>query len=195
MMPARPIRITRPFDPGATEVTVGQFREFVKDSGNRTEAEQGLNHGKPYRGGRARSTWQKPMAWRKQPLNQKDDEPVLHLCWNDCVKFCRWLSMKEGHEYRLRTEAEWEYSCRAGTTTPWHFGTYSDVEKVAHEYPWWSDGAQRKHQLPRSVGLGKPNAFGLYDMHGNVWEYVADWWDQGDAAQRSDRAVTAEREG
>ena len=176
MMPARPIRITRPFYLGATEVTVGQFRKFVQDSGYRTEAEQGLNHGKPYRGGRAMSTWQKPMAWRKPPLKQKGDEPVLHLCWNDCVEFCRWLSMKEGREYRLPTEAEWEYGCRAGTTTPWHFGTYSDVEQVAHEYAWWSDGAQPKHQLPRSVGLGKPNAFGLYDMHGNVWEYVGDWW-------------------
>lgn len=176
MMPARKIRITKPFYMGATEVTVGQFRKFVEDSGYKTEAEQGLNHGKPYKGGRAMSTWQKPMAWRRPPLKQKDDEPVLHLCWNDCVEFCKWLSKKEGHEYRLPTEAEWEYGCRAGTTKPWHFGSYADVEKVAHEYAWWSDGAQEKHQLPRAVGKGKPNAFGLYDMHGNVWEYVGDWW-------------------
>ena len=176
MMPARQIRITKPFYMGATEVTVGQFRQFVEDSGYKTEAEQGLNHGKPYKGGRAMSTWQKPMAWRRPPLKQKDDEPVLHLCWDDCVEFCKWLSKKEGREYRLPTEAEWEYGCRAGTTTPWHFGSYADVEKVAHEYAWWSDGAQAKHELPRAVGQGKPNAFGLYDMHGNVWEYVGDWW-------------------
>ncbi|MEO2018285.1 MAG: SUMF1/EgtB/PvdO family nonheme iron enzyme [Fuerstiella sp.] len=176
MMPAHRVRITKPFYMGATEVTVEQFRQFVKNTGYRTEAEQGLNHGKPYKGGRAMSTWQKPMAWRTTPLKQKDDEPVLHLCWNDCVEFCRWLSEKEGREYRLPTEAEWEYGCRAGTVTPWHFGTYSDVDKVAHEYAWWSDGTQAKHQLPRAAGLGKPNAFGLYDMHGNVWEYVGDWW-------------------
>jgi formylglycine-generating enzyme required for sulfatase activity/predicted GH43/DUF377 family glycosyl hydrolase len=176
MMPSRRVRITKPFYLGTTEVTVDQFRKFVQATGYRTEAEQGLNHGKPYQGGRAMSTWQKPMAWRNTPLKQKGDEPVLHLCWNDCVEFCRWLSMKEGHEYRLPSEAEWEYGCRAGTTTPWHFGTYSDVEKVAHEYAWWSDGAQAKHQLPRSVARGKPNAFGLHDMHGNVWEYVGDWW-------------------
>lgn len=176
MMPARQIRITKPFYMGATEVTVGQFRQFVEDSGYKTEAEQGLNHGKPYKGGRVMSTWQKPMAWRRPPLEQKDDEPVLHLCWNDCVEFCKWLSKKEGREYRLPTEAEWEYGCRAGTTTPWHFGSYADVEKVAHEYAWWSDGAQARHELPRAVGKGKPNAFGLYDMHGKVWEYVGDWW-------------------
>lgn len=176
MMPARRIRMTRPFYMGATEVTVGQFRQFIKESGYRTEADQGLNHGKPYKGRRAMSTWQKPMAWRRPPLKQRDYEPVLHLCWNDCVEFCRWLSQKEGRQYRLPTEAEWEYGCRAGTETPWHFGTYADVEKVAHEYAWWSDGSQDKHQLPRSVGRGRPNAFGLFDMHGNVWEYVGDWW-------------------
>jgi formylglycine-generating enzyme required for sulfatase activity len=176
MMPAHRVRLTRPFCMSATEVTVGQFRQFVEATGYKTEAEQGLNHGQPYRGGRPLSTWRKPMAWRRPPLKQRDDEPVLHLCYNDCVAFCKWLSEKEGRPYALPTEAEWEYACRAGTTTPWHFGDYDDVERVAHEYAWWSDGAQEKHQLPRSVGQGKPNAFGLYDMHGNVWEYVADWW-------------------
>jgi formylglycine-generating enzyme required for sulfatase activity/predicted GH43/DUF377 family glycosyl hydrolase len=176
MMPARRVRITKPFYMGSTEVTVGQFRQFADESGYKTEAERGLNHGKPYKGGRAMSTWQKPMAWRKPPLKQSDDDPVLHLCWNDCVEFCKWLSKKEGREYRLPTEAEWEYGCRAGTDTPWNFGSYGDVQRVAHEYAWWSDGAQAKHDLPRAVGQGKPNAFGLYDMHGNLWEYVGDWW-------------------
>ncbi|MHC4399294.1 MAG: SUMF1/EgtB/PvdO family nonheme iron enzyme [Planctomycetota bacterium] len=176
MMPAHRVRITKPFFMGATEVTVGQFRRFVEAAGYKTEAEQGLNHGKPYQGGRPMSTWRKPMAWRRPPLVQHDDEPVLQLCWNDCVAFCGWLSEKEGRPYCLPTEAEWEYACRSGTTTPWHFGDYDDFDRVAHEYAYWSDGAQAKHDRPRSVGLGKPNAFGLYDMHGNVWEYVADWW-------------------
>ncbi|MBC8354344.1 MAG: SUMF1/EgtB/PvdO family nonheme iron enzyme [Planctomycetes bacterium] len=176
MMPAHRVRITKPFYMGATEVTVGQFRQFIEATGYKTEAEQGLNHGKPYKGGRPLSTWRKPMAWRRPPLRQQDDEPVLHLCWNDCVEFCKWLSEKEGREYCLPTEAEWEYACRAGTTTPWHFGNYEDVDRVAHEYAWWSDGAQDKHDLPRAVAQGEPNTFGLYDMHGNMWEYVADWW-------------------
>jgi formylglycine-generating enzyme required for sulfatase activity/predicted GH43/DUF377 family glycosyl hydrolase len=176
MMPAHRVRITKPFYMGTTEVTVGQFRQFIEASGYQTEAEQGLNHGQPYKGGRPLSTWRKPMAWRRPPLKQQDDEPVLQLCWNDCVKFCEWLSEKEGRDYCLPTEAEWEYACRAGTATPWSFGDYDDVERVAHEYAWWSDGAQDKHDLPRAVARGKPNAFGLYDMHGNMWEYVADWW-------------------
>ncbi len=174
MMPAHRVRITKPFYMGACEVTVEQFRQFAEASGYKTEAEQDLNHGKPYQGRRPICTWQKPMVWIK--LQQEDDEPVLHLCWNDCVEFCKWLSKKEGAEYCLPTEAEWEYACRAGTTTPWSFGSHDDFDRVAHEYAWWSDGAQDKHDRPRPVGLGKPNAFGLYDMHGNVWEYVADWW-------------------
>ncbi|MBI3463152.1 MAG: SUMF1/EgtB/PvdO family nonheme iron enzyme [Planctomycetes bacterium] len=192
MMPAHRVRITKPFYMGATEVTVGQFRQSVEASGYKTEAEQGLDSGEPYKGDRPQSTWRKPMAWRKD-YKQKDDEPVLHLCWNDCVAFCKWLSEKENSspplrggdsatesratiEYFMPTEAEWEYACRAGTTTPWHFGDFEDVDRVAHEFAYWSQGQQGKHEVPRSVGLGKPNAFGLYDMHGNLWEYVADWW-------------------
>lgn len=174
MMPAHRVRITKPLYMGTTEVTVAQFRRFAEESGYKTEAEQGLNHGKPYKGRRAFSTWRKPMAWRK--LKQKEDEPVLHLCWNDCVAFCEWLSKKEGVEYHLPTEAQWEYACRAGTTSPWHFGERQDFDQVAHEYAYWSDGAQGKHIGPRVVGEGKPNAFGLYDMHGNLWEYTGDWW-------------------
>ena len=175
MMPAHRVRITKPFYLGACEVTVDQFRQFVEASGHQTEAEQGLNHGKPYQARRPMSTWRKPMAWR--PNYQPDDnEPVLQLCWNDCVAFCKWLSEKEGREYCLPTEAEWEYACRAGTMTPWSFGDFGDFDRVAHDYAWWSDGGQDKRDRPRPVGLGQPNAFGLYDMHGNVWEYVADWW-------------------
>jgi formylglycine-generating enzyme required for sulfatase activity len=175
MMPAHRVRITKPFLMGACEVTVAEFRRFTEASGYKTEAEQGLDHGEPYRGGRPLSTWRKPMAWRPD-YKQQDNEPVLHLCWNDCAAFCQWLSWQEGQPYCLPTEAEWEYACRAGTVTPWSFGDYDDFDRVAHEYAWWSEGQQGKHDGPRGVGLGKPNAFGLYDMHGNVWEYVADWW-------------------
>jgi len=174
MMPAHRVRITKPFYVGATEVTVGQFRRFCKASGYKTEAERGLHGGKPYKGRRAICTWRKPMVWIK--LKQKDDEPVLHLCWNDCVAFCKWLSKTEGVAYCLPTEAEWEYACRAGTATAWSFGDFEDFDRLGHEYMFVSDGRQGKHDRPSRVGLRKPNAFGLYDMHGNVWEYVADWW-------------------
>ena len=174
MMPPHPVRITKPFYMGATEVTVGQFRQFCKASGYKTEAERGLHGGRPYKGHRTICTWRKPMVWIK--LKQKDDEPVLHLCWNDCVEFCKWLSKKEGVAYCLPTEAQWEYACRAGTATAWSFGNFEDFDRLAHEYTFVSDGRQGKHDRPSRVGIRKPNAFGLYDMHGNVWEYVADWW-------------------
>jgi formylglycine-generating enzyme required for sulfatase activity len=174
MMPAHRVRITKPFYMGATEVTVGQFRQFCDDSGYKTEAEQGLTHGKPIQGGRRICTWRKPMVWIK--LQQADDEPVLHLCWNDCVAFCKWLTEKEGVEYCLPTEAEWEYACRAGTTTAWCFGNFEDFDRLGHEYMFVSEPPQGKHDRPSPVARKKPNAFGLYDMHGNVWEYVADWW-------------------
>ena len=173
MMPAHRVRLTKPFYMGTTEVTVAQFRQFAESSGYKTEAEQGLDAGEPIKG-RPICTWRKPMVWIN--LQQKNDEPVLHLCYNDCVEFCNWLSKKEGVEYCLPTEAEWEYACRAGASTPWSFGDWQSLPRVAHEYAFWSEAPQGKHDRPRSVAQGKPNAFGLYDMHGNVWEYVADWW-------------------
>lgn len=174
MMPAHRVRITKPFYMGTTEVTVAQFRSFCDQSGYKTEAERGLHGGKPYQGRRPICTWRKPMVWIQ--LKQQDDEPVLHLCWDDCIAFCNWLSKKEGVEYCLPTEAEWEYACRAGTTTAWSFGNFEDFARLGHEYMVVSDGKQPKHDRPSRVAQKKPNAFGLYDMHGNVWEYVADWW-------------------
>lgn len=176
MMPAHRVRITKPFYMGATEVTVAQYRQFCEETGYKTEAERGLEGGVPYQGKRPLATWRKPRITLEKGYQQQDDEPVLHLTWNDCVAFCKWLSNKEGVEYDLPTEAQWEYACRAGTTTPWSFGNFEDLPRVAHQYAWWSEGPQGPHDKPRSVGKGKPNAFGLYDMHGNVWEYVADWW-------------------
>lgn len=174
MMPAHRVRLTKPFYMGTTEVTVAQFREFADASGYKTEAEQGLNGGVPYQGGRPISTWRRPMAWRKD-YRQADDEPVMHLCWNDCVAFCIWLSEKEGVEYGLPTEAEWEYACRAGTTTPWSFGGFDISFAEGNKYAIWSEGDQ-KFDAPQRVAQRRPNAFGLYDMHGNMWEYVSDWW-------------------
>ena len=96
---------------------------------------------------------------------QSDDHPVVCLTRADVEAFCQWLSKKEGKTYRLPTEAEWEYACRAGTTTPFHFGQ-SATDKDARF------GATS----PVKVGSYSPNAFGLHDMHGNVWQWCADWY-------------------
>jgi formylglycine-generating enzyme required for sulfatase activity len=84
------------------------------------------------------------------------------------VKYCKWLTAKTGHFYRLATEAEWEYACRAGTTTRYSFG---DDESKIGDYAWHFANAGEKYQ---QVGKKKPNAWGLYDMHGNVAEWVLD---------------------
>ena len=90
------------------------------------------------------------------------------VSWNDAVRFCQWLSKKEDRTYELPTEAEWEYACRAGTTTAFSFG---DDPKALGDYAWY-DGNSGSHTHP--VGEKKPNPWGLYDMHGNVWQWCAD---------------------
>jgi len=99
------------------------------------------------------------------------DHPVENVPWEDAVEFCRRLGEQEKRNYRLPTEAEWEYAARAGTTSPWYFG---DAAGKLKEYAWFAANSGR-HTRP--VGRRKPNDWGLHDMHGNVWEWCADWYD------------------
>ncbi|MBR8839317.1 MAG: SUMF1/EgtB/PvdO family nonheme iron enzyme [Stigonema ocellatum SAG 48.90 = DSM 106950] len=107
-----------------------------------------------------------------------DNRPVESVSWYDAVEFCARLSRKTGREYRLPSEAEWEYACRAGTTTPFHFGeTITDKLANYHANVTFADepkGEYREQTTP--VGNFPPNAFGLYDMHGNILEWCADAW-------------------
>jgi formylglycine-generating enzyme required for sulfatase activity len=114
------------------------------------------------------------------------DRPVENVSWDDAVRFCEQLSQWAGQEYRLPSEAEWEYACRAGTTTPFHFGetittdlaNYDGTDdadgKWSGSYGRGPKGIYRQETTP--VGIFPPNAFGLYDMHGNVWEWCLDHW-------------------
>ncbi|MGH9832697.1 MAG: SUMF1/EgtB/PvdO family nonheme iron enzyme [Blastocatellia bacterium] len=108
-----------------------------------------------------------------------DDRPVVMVSWEEAVEFCRELSRRTKRQYRLPTEAEWEYACRAGTNTPFAFGQNINPEVVnyagSQPYGSASQGTYRQKTVP--VGsLGVANVFGLYDMHGNVWEWCSDWY-------------------
>ncbi|TVS08568.1 MAG: formylglycine-generating enzyme family protein [Planctomycetaceae bacterium] len=189
--PRHRVRITRPFYLGVHEVTLGQFRQFVEETGYRTDAEKGTGGVKGAFGIDPKTG--KPgifaeYSWRNAGFEQTDEHPVVNVSWNDAVEFCRWLSRKEGKTYRLPTEAEWEYACRAGTTTRHYHG--DDPEDLAAvdnvgdatfraKFPhWdWTIEAEDGYVFTSPVGKFEANAFGLYDMHGNVWEWCADWYD------------------
>lgn len=125
------------------------------------------------------SQWQAVMG--NSPGSFKGNtRPVETVSWDDCVVFCQKLSQCEGKTYRLPTEAEWEYACRAGTTTPFHFGETISTDQANYNgnytYGKGSKGIYRGQPTP--VGSFPANAWGLYDMHGNVWQWCADRFGQ-----------------
>ncbi|MDZ8080022.1 MAG: SUMF1/EgtB/PvdO family nonheme iron enzyme [Nostoc sp. DcaGUA01] len=130
---------------------------------------------------------------KPEPSHFKGDNlPVEQISWYEAVEFCDRLSKQTGKHYRLPSEAEWEYACRAGTTTPFHFGETitSDLANYNAEvtYGDGSNGEYRKRTTP--VGsINTPNAFGLYDMHGNVWEWCADSWHENYESSPIDGSV------
>lgn len=197
--PVHRVRIGRPFYLGRHEVTVGQFRAFLAASGHVPESVAdgtgGYGHD-PARDpaashqGDAFAGRDPKYSWRDPGFAQDDNHPVLNVTWNDAIALAQWLSKKEGVVYRLPTEAEWEYACRAGTTTRYPgtddpraltaIGNTFDRDAAAH-WPAWRDQAVEGsdgHAFTAPVGRFAPNAFGLHDMVGNAWEWTADWYDE-----------------
>jgi formylglycine-generating enzyme required for sulfatase activity len=182
-------RITRAFYLGAHEVTVGQFRQFVDETAFKTIAETSGKGGTHIRSAASGFVQDPRLNWRNPGFESDERYPVVQVSWDDCVAFCTWLSEKEGARYRLPTEAEWEFACRAGSSTTWSFG---DVHGTIQ---WSANVADRRLQAavpdnydvaaiwddgyawPSPVGSFLPNALGLYDMHGNVFEWCSDWYD------------------
>jgi len=104
----------------------------------------------------------------KNPSNFKGNQrPVEKVSWWEAIAFCEKLRGKSDRVFRLPSEAEWEYACRAGTETPFYFGETISTEQVNHN---------QHYKQTTDVGIFPPNSFGLYDMHGNVWEWCADHW-------------------
>jgi len=130
---------------------------------------------------------------KSDPSSFKGDNlPVEQVSWDDAVEFCARLSQKTGKDYRLPSEAEWEYACRAGTTTPFHFGK-TITPALANYNANYHDGDAPKgsnRQTTTSVGYFQvANTFGLYDMHGNVWEWCADLWHENYYGAPTDGSV------
>ena len=208
-LPHHRVRITRPFYMGKYTVTLGEFLTFYHDVHYQVEAERDGQPSSGY-GGPGKGFVESPDFRPWAPgWDIGMDHPAVLVSWNDAVAFCEWLSKKEHKTYRLPTEAEWEYACRAGTQSRYHFG--NDPEELVH-YGNGADqdhtklftnpdklytptldeqgnvirGPERKFPFLRQrdgyastspVGRFRPNAFGLYDMHGNVTQWCSDWFD------------------
>jgi formylglycine-generating enzyme required for sulfatase activity/serine/threonine protein kinase len=186
--PQHRVTLSKPLACGVTEVTVAQFRRFVKATKYRTEAE---TDGRGGSGWSASHVWQRLPAytWSSPGFTQAEDSPVVQVSWGDAVEFCNWLSTEEklppsyakdssglwkqsaGRGYRLPSEAEWEFACRAGADTAYCFG---DQVKELGSFAWTS--SKEPVGMPSQVGTRLPSAFGLFDMHGNVWEWCQDWY-------------------
>lgn len=186
--PQHDVSITKPFFLGMHHVTRGQFRQFVEATGHNMDTEQGK---KRWAWGwdpdNKEFSFNEKYSWRNAGFKQTDEHPVVNVTWNDAVAFCKWLSKKEGQTYRLPTEAEWEYACRAGTTTRYDSGddpeTLGKVNNLVDatakaKIPDWKYmiRSSDNYVFTSPVGKSKPNAFGLCDMHGNAWQWCADWY-------------------
>jgi formylglycine-generating enzyme required for sulfatase activity len=166
------------FRMGISTVTVAEFGRFVEAVGYRTEGEK---QGWSYGWDEEKSAWGtvEGMSWRKPGFLQGDDHPVVCVSWNDARAMLAWLNGQgsNGPRYRLPTEAEWEYACRAGSTTPFHFGETISPEQVNYDgnYPYGPSGKKGIYRQATVSGKSfAANGFGLYCMHGNVWEWCED---------------------
>lgn len=184
--PQSNILITNGFWIGRYEVTIRQFNIFVETTGYRTGSE--IDNGMLMWTGRrlqSRDSWKfrKGYTW-KNTFSDNLDNPVVGVNWNDAMAFCDWLTkhessmhrLPEGYAYSLPTEAQWEYACRGGTSTIFAFGNYlhSGQANFDGSFPYGTNAKGPFRRKPIQVGSFSPNAWGLYDMHGNVWEWCYD---------------------
>ncbi len=146
--PPHNVTIDYDFEIGKYEVTIGEYKKCVADGGCKEPEREDY--------------------YKKMCL--EDNCPAIGVDWNGAKSYTKWLSQKTGQNYRLPTEAEWEYVARAGTQTKWSFG---DKESQLKNYAWYDANSDSK---THPKGTKKPNPWGVYDIHGNVWEWCEDWY-------------------
>jgi len=198
--PKHRVVLTKPFDMATHEVTVAEFRAFVEDTGYVTDAEKNGTAAGFDSGGKRPPHWieiDPKYSWRNPGFAQKDSHPVVCVSWHDAQEYCHWLSRQNGMGCRLPTEAEWEYAARAGTQTWYSWGNKPDD---AYQHANVADATlERTHEnttlYQRSFGLDsdscsdgfaftapagsyRPNPWGLFDVHGNVWEWCQDIYEE-----------------
>ena len=154
--PVHKVNISHSFLMSESEITNAQFEQFMPEH-------------RKHRG--------------KNGFSTEDDDAVVYVSYQDAVDFCKWLSKKEGKNYRLPTEAEWEYACHAGNYFP-----FSTGDGLPAEYHKNQQTARNLKPLSLKVKQTPPNAFGLYDMHGNVEEWCLDWYGPYTAKEKTDPA-------
>jgi formylglycine-generating enzyme required for sulfatase activity len=187
--PAHLVRIIRPFALGRSEVSVGQFRRFVNATDFKTDAER-LGSSMDYDEGSGRLSERKGISWRQDYVGDTagDSDPVLHVSFNDAVAYLAWLSERTSKTYRLPSEAEFEYALRAGRSGRYPWGDGNPPRNVGNltgeldhspsgrawnnAFPRYGDG----YWGPAPTAKFKANPFGLFDLEGNVSEWVDDCW-------------------
>ena len=167
------------FRMGKYEVTAGQFQRFVEATGYRTDAERNADGKKGCRiiaGSHPFFIWRwfRNRSWRNPGFFIGDNRAVICVSWNDVQAFVKWLSELTGQTFRLPTEAEWEYAVRAGSTSKYSWGNSIGSNRANCK----NCGTQWDDYFDVPVGSFSANAWGLHDMHGNVWEWVQDCWSE-----------------
>ena len=162
--PVHKVTFAQPFAMGAYEVTFDEF--------DACHEADGCDDSPPTSGWMAKLGWGRSEGW------ERGRRPVIKVSWRNAREYVEWLAEHTGKPYRLASEAEWEYAARAGTTTPFYFGETISSEQAnyrgTHVYGNGPRGVFRGRTV--DVGSFAPNAFGIHDMHGNVWEWVEDCW-------------------
>jgi formylglycine-generating enzyme required for sulfatase activity len=189
-MPVHRVILSQPFAIGRFAVTLGQFSAFVDATGRETPNEMYT--------GEDGGNWvqlRDHRSFRQPGFPQEEDHPVVGVSWNDAQAYANWLTKLTGKSYRLPSEAEWEYAARAGTTTRYWWGDAASTQRANFNPPepkvWPPD--RRHSTVP--VDTFEPNPWGLYNVHGNTWEWCEDCWHESYDGAPQDGSAWVDGEG